>query len=160
MTEETCNIQTIFENRFEPEAFQDTASIRFWHLHSARYGNSKNITMLISGSQNDAEEYLRGLLASSITIFSLAVLWCLILVGFKCLGPYGVGWLSGKHVPLPPKPVEETFTKDEEFQQASTEWDQRYKKLMRSRKIMKGFVVFAGLGIVASAIMLSVKGYV
>lgn len=158
MTAESCNIQTIFDNPFEPRPFENTASIRFWHVHSARYGNSNNITMLISGSQSDAEEYLRGLLASSITIFSLAVLWCLVLVGFKCLGPYGVGWLSGKHVPLPPKPLEEAFAKEEEFQEASTTWEQRYKKLLLSRKIMKGFVVVAGLGIVASAIMLSVKG--
>ena len=158
MAEGKCNIQTIFENRFDPTAFQNTASIRFWHLHSARFGNTNNITMLISGSQSDAEEYLRGLLASSITIFSLAVLWCLVLIGFKCLGPYAVGWLSGKHVPLPPKPVEEAFAKEEEFQEASTTWEKQYKKLLLSRKVMKGFVVFCGLGIVASAIMLSVKG--
>ncbi len=160
MSAGSCTIPPLFEDPFSPATFQNTHSIRFWHQRAARYGNSNDIKFLIEGSESQAEEYLRGLLASSITMFSLAVVWCIFLVAFKCIGPYGVGWLSGRHIPIKPKPLEADYAKEEEFQVASVSWDKKYKKILRSRKIMKGFVIFSGLGIVASSIMLSVKGYV
>ncbi len=160
MSDETCTIPAVFETDFAPAIFQNTHSIRFWHQAAIRYGNSNDIKFLIEGSESQTEDYLRGLLASSITIFSIAVVWCIFLVAFKCIGPYGVGWLSGRHIPIKPKPFEADYVKEEEFQVASVSWDKKCNKIFRSHKIMKGFVIFSGLGIVASSIMLSVKGYV
>jgi len=90
--------------------------------------------LLAAGQDEDddvREDYLRGLLATSITIFSFFVFWIVVLLIFKYfLGPYSpVGWLSGSQIPLPPKPLandyavkaEQSTKKEESRSQSSAD---------------------------------------
>lgn len=163
MSSTTCDADISFGGDFFADDFHNTNSIKFWHSRSARYGNTNDLALLIDGSNDDRQEYIRGLLASSITIFTIAVFWCILLLGFKCIGPYGVGWLSGRLVPVIAKPEPSEYdhgVNDEHFQKDTDAWQLKYNKARRTRNILKGVIVLSCLGIIASAIVLSVKGYV
>jgi hypothetical protein len=118
--------------------------------------------LLIEGSTEEGQDYLRGLLASSITIFAVAFVWCCLLMVFKCMGPRKFGWLSGRHEPIPAEPDASHYpnggVNDPEFQKASEERQNKLEKTHKTRKILKWVVVCSGLLIVANAIMLSVMG--
>ena len=160
MSNETCSFQAIFEDQFQTYPFNNTAGISFWHLRSARFGHTNDLQYLIDGTKSEGEDYLRGLLASSILIFSIAIVWCIALLAFKWIGPRRVGWLSGKHVPLPPNPGREEAadSDDNKVDEGPTAWELKYNKIIRGRTIMKVLVVIAGIGIIINAIMLSVIG--
>jgi hypothetical protein len=154
------DIQLEYPDEFS-DVFADTNAIRFAHAAAPRYGHTANISKLLDGTEDDKEDYLRGLLASSITIFSFFVVWMFVLLAFKWSGPHSVGVLSGRRLPLPPKPETENYEDDMEgYQEALDEWNRIYHKVNRSQNVMKGLVVFAGLSIIVSSILLSVKGYV
>lgn len=156
----SCSFQGIFEDVFKTYPFNNTAGISFWHLNSARFGHTNNVTLLISGTKSQGEDYLWGLIASSILIFAISVVWCILLLAFKCIGPRRVGWLSGRHVPLPPNPGNEQDPNDDnsKVEEGPTAWKNKYNKIIRARTIMKALVVVAGIGIIINAIMLSLKG--
>jgi hypothetical protein len=156
----SCIFQGVFEDVFKTYPFNNTASIRFWHLHAASFGHPNDILLLIDGTKSQGQDYLRGLLASSILIFSIAVVWCILLLVFKWLGPRRVGFLSGRHVPLPPNPGKEEAANgdDNKIQEGPTAWEHKYNKVIRARTIMKVLVVVAGLGVIINAILLSVRG--
>ena len=165
-----CPIELGFEQNFSPDPFENTDTIRLSHRMAIRYGKPDDIKLLIQGTKEEGKDYLRGLLATSITIFCIAVVWCFLLIVFKCLGPRKVGWLSGTQIPLPPQPRQEDYGKDGDededdgnpsqssFLQDTAVWQQKYNRILRRRRFMKAAIVFSGLVIVANAIMLSVKG--
>jgi hypothetical protein len=156
----SCQVQLEYPDEFS-DVFTNTNAIRFSHAMALRYGHSSDISKLLDGDEDDKNDYLLGLLASSITIFIFFVVWMFFLLAFKWAGPYSCGVLSGSRVPLPPKPLPENYEDSEEgYQEALDEWNEIYHKVNRSQNVMKGLVVFAGLSIVVSSILLSVKGYV
>jgi hypothetical protein len=143
------------------DVFANTNAIRFTHAVVPRYGHTADISKLLDGTEDDQEDYLRGLLASSITIFSFFVVWMIVLLAFKWSGPYSVGVLSGRRPPLPPKPEAENYEDDMEgYQEALDEWNTIYHRVSRSQNVMKWLVIFAALSIIVCSILLSVKGYV
>jgi hypothetical protein len=159
--ESFCPVQTVFEEQFRPDRFQNTYNIRFWHSHSARFGKPSDMRLLIEGSKVEGKDYLRGLLASSITIFACAFVWCSLLLVCKYLGPRKCGWLSGRTI-VPAEPDATNYTNggvnDPTFQTALEERQTKLEKTHKTRRILKWTVVCSGLLIVANAIMLSVKG--
>ena len=66
------------------------------HNAPPRFGHSSNITGLLLGSQEQAEDYVQGVAAASILIAAFVVAWFIVLVVLKCLGPQRVGLLSGR----------------------------------------------------------------
>jgi hypothetical protein len=84
--------------------FQNTAAIRIAHRGIPRAGHSNNIMHLITGNQEQASDYFKGLLVSSIIILCFFLVWIALLVTLRCLGNKRVGWLSGRRQKLPPKP--------------------------------------------------------
>jgi hypothetical protein len=77
---EQCNIQTNFSEIFETKLFQNMRAVEFGHEVPLRYGYTNNITAVIAGDGNDSD-YLKGLLASSITCFCFFLCWTLALSG-------------------------------------------------------------------------------
>jgi hypothetical protein len=157
-----CPVQTSWEEEFRPNSFENTYSIRVWHSGSARFGKPSDMRLLIEGNKEDGQDYLRGLLASSIIIFCVAVVWCCLLLVFKCWGPRKCGWLSGQNIPIPAEPDAKCYSNggvnDPAYLEDTEERQTKLEKVHRTRKILKSIVIFSGLGIMASAIMLSVKG--
>jgi hypothetical protein len=108
-----CVIPEIDDGNFSPKAFHNTKAIKFVHQAVPRYGKPNDILLLVNGSEAEKKDYLRGLLASAITIFTIFLVWTCVLLYFKWQGPQRYGWLSGRRVPLPPKPRNPNDEKNE-----------------------------------------------
>lgn len=153
-----CTVQTNFVEQYRGGLFENTGFIFFFHRAAIRFGKPDDIQLVLEGTEEEQTDYVRGLLASSITIFAIFVFWMLLVLAFKCLGPYAAGILSGRRVPLPPKPQIQDFADDQVYQSQLETWTKNYDGTARGDKFMKGILVFAGLSIVTSSILLSVKG--
>jgi hypothetical protein len=130
----TCSIPTDLFEDFDAPAFKNTAAIQWMHDVPPRYGRSKDILLLMEGTEDEQEDYIRGLLASSITMLCFFGVWMIILAIFHCMGPSQVGVLSGK----PPNPTIPTPP--------------------RKLWFLRMLVLFAGLSIIISSILMSVNG--
>lgn len=91
------------------DLFYETRAIKFMHNVALRYGHPSNLTALLDESSSDntgkSGDYIRGLMATSVTLSCFFLLWMALLLIFKCvLGPRVVGFLSGRRLPVPPKP--------------------------------------------------------
>jgi hypothetical protein len=164
----------------EYEPFQRIPAISLVHNVAPRFGHTANITKLILGSSEEGEDYFRGLVAGGMAVVILFVVWVVVLIVVKCLGPKRIGWISGSRNPLPPNhPMldghpEEKY-KDPHQQQEeggetavdnnisvgseemSTEmWNQRFLRLKTHDRRMKGCVIIsAGAIVVCSLLMVS-----
>eukprot|EP00934_Nitzschia_sp_Nitz4_P008585 Nitzschia sp. Nitz4//scaffold211_size37880//865//2887//NITZ4_007697-RA/size37880-augustus-gene-0.57-mRNA-1//-1//CDS//3329541952//8575//frame0 len=148
---------------FDPQTFHNTASIEFWHKRAARYGNSANLSVFIEGTADDRHGYLRGLIATSITIFAVAFVWMAVLLTFKYIGPYGVGWWSGSEIPLPDSLNSSVRSHSDDIPHAkqSHRVDHRQATIdsaYRFRFVTRVIVLFCCVGIICSSILLSIKG--
>jgi hypothetical protein len=121
---------------------------------------------VIAGDGNDSD-YLKGLLASSITCFCFFLCWTLALWVMKCLGPQKVGGLSGRMKALPSKPVESSYNSSGEgddgntmYKQDVEEWTQHYQQTRGRLNMTRAAVVFAVLSIIVIAVLMSIYGYV
>lgn len=87
--------------------FENTNWIVSGHNRVPRFGHTNNITSVIEqGSNNDdIKNYVIGLSAASIAIFSFFCLWLIIVVILKCMGHNVVGFCSGGSVRIPPPPL-------------------------------------------------------
>jgi hypothetical protein len=99
---------------------------------------------------------MRGLLASSITMFVFFLVWSILLLIFKIFAPSDstnkTRWLAGK-----PLKVEEPPSKSTKpFQY--TEWKSHYDNVKRQVYCFRAIVLFAGLSIIISAIVMSIGG--
>jgi hypothetical protein len=129
----TCSIPTEFLEDFDAPAFENTAAIRWMHDAPPRYGRSKDILLLMEGTEEEQQDYMRGLLASSITMLCFFGFWMILLAVFYCMGPSQVGILSGK-------PPNQTTTPPRKL------W------------FLRMLVLFAGFSIILSSILMSVNG--
>jgi hypothetical protein len=120
--------ETDFGN-FSPISFHNTKAIQFVHGAVPRFGKPNDILLLVNGSEGEKKDYLRGLLASAITIFSIFLVWTCVLLYFKRQGPQSsYGWLSGRRVPLPPKPRKPTDDEKNEAPTADDKLDDETRK--------------------------------
>jgi hypothetical protein len=181
----SCQIENEFDD-FSPTLFQNTKQIQWVHNNVPRFGKTNDILALVTGSAEEGNDYFIGLLASSIAMFSVFLIWACILLCMKCKGPETFGWFSGRRLPFPPRPnsskgvVEEPADQNEAepveespigddgdlqmpdkmlaVDKDGTEWDIRYAAVQRQHKFMKMLVFFACLMIVIGSILMSVKG--
>ena len=103
-SEGVCAFTQAIDDGYRPDGFRDTPLIKFVHNRVPRFGNPNNILVLIEGTDEEKNDYLRGLLACSIAMFAVFLVWSLILIFMKYRGPQKYGWLSGRRNPIPPKP--------------------------------------------------------
>jgi hypothetical protein len=153
----SCSVQTEFPEQFDGEVFQNTRSIKFMH-RTPRFGHTTDIVMLMNESKEDGEDYIRGLLAASITIFCFFLVWLFMLLGFKCMGPNRVGWLSGSLAPFSAEPQEEDYDDAEEYKQDLEQWHKEHNRVSRRMNWIRALVVFAALLIIINSVLLCVKG--
>lgn len=86
--------------------FQNTDPIIAAHTKIWRGGHTNDVSSLISGTKEEADSYIVGLLVSSITILVLFLAWMILLIILKGLGRNRVGFLSGKRAKLPLKSIQ------------------------------------------------------
>jgi hypothetical protein len=153
----SCSVQTEFPEEFHDDVFQNTRPIEFMH-RAPRCGHTSDVVMLMNESKEDGEDYIWGLLAASITIFCFFLVWLFLLLGFKCMGPNRVGWLSGSMIPLPAMPQEEDCDDAEEYKQDLEPWHKEYNRVNRRMHWIRALVVVAALLIIINSVLLSVKG--
>ncbi|KAG7372726.1 hypothetical protein IV203_018869 [Nitzschia inconspicua] len=84
--------------------FRNTVPIRMAHSGVPRGGRSNDVLKVVTGSQQEKQEYVKGLLVSAIIILCFFGAWIILLIFLKCMGRNKVGWLSGRRQPLPAKP--------------------------------------------------------
>jgi hypothetical protein len=89
---------------------QNTAWTTFLHHRVPRFGNSNNVLDLAQGTQEEQNEYVRGLISSAVALSVMLFLWMLALFYFKLRGPSIFGWLSGRRVALPSEPTPDGLT--------------------------------------------------
>jgi hypothetical protein len=130
-----CSIPTELLEDFDAPPFQNTPAILWMHNLTPRFGRRNDVLSLMQGTEEEQQDYIIGLLASSIAMLCFFGLWMIVLAVFKCMGPSEVGILSGK-------PNTTRQTKPHRM------WFLRF------------LVLFAGLSIIVSSILMSVKGYV
>lgn len=135
---------------FTPPPFVNTRSIEWTHEMAPRFGAPNNLLLLMEGSADEQQSYLKGLMASSIAMFSLFIVWLVFLIVFRCMGPQEVGFLSGKPRPLPPQPPENS----EDF----VAWQKLKTSAERRMHLVRIVVCICGLLIIISSCLMAVKG--
>jgi hypothetical protein len=177
MSASFCSIDEVFEPEFFKEPFANTAAISFMHSAPTRFGYSSDLNLLIQGDSDTAKyDYLRGLLATSFTMFLFFFFWITLLLVLKCCGPKRVGFFSGSVTPLPAEPQEPHRLGGEELEVSmddtpgtDTETFRHYKeehKGWRTKKnaskrrlnIIRIIVLFCGTSIIVSATLMVTKG--
>jgi hypothetical protein len=112
MSSFSCQIDDNFEVPFTRDAFRNSAAIEWMHDGPPRFGHSRNVNKFINGDASEQEDYMKGLIASSIAMFCFFFVWIVILIIFKCLGPTRVGFLSGSIMPSPAEPMSSKLSKE------------------------------------------------
>ncbi|KAG7337817.1 hypothetical protein IV203_015286 [Nitzschia inconspicua] len=155
-TDEYCSIPTNILDDFETVSFQNTKAIRWMHDIPPRYGKPDDVLLLMAGDEEQQKDYMRGLLASSITMFVFFLVWSLLLLIFKCFAPPDSSnvtrWLAGERLRIdePPSKEHKPFH--------HSEWQKKYDNTKKQLYCFRGIVLFAGLSIIVSAIVMSVLG--
>lgn len=151
MSNVSCNVSNLqLVEAFQAPAFVTTNVIRRVHESAPRFGHSNDLLYLMTGDQAEQRDYVKGLIASSIAIFALFIVWLIFLVVFKCMGPYQVGILSGRPRPLPPMPANDSGD--------LIAWEQRRSQVESRLNRLRILVIICGMVIVVSACLMSVKG--
>lgn len=68
----------------------------------------------LAGTQEEQDEYVRGLIASAIALAVLFGLWMAALFYFKVRGPAYFSWLSGRREALPAEPKPDGINYDDD----------------------------------------------
>jgi hypothetical protein len=177
MASSFCSIEDVVEEpEFRKVAFRNTGAISFMHTAPPRFGHHSDLNLLIEGDSDDGNDYIKGLLASSIAMFCFFFSWITLLLVLKCCGPKRVGFWSGSIAPLPAEPQEPpeigheleasidaqgTETEIKGFQQYKddhTEWRNKKNASRRRLNICRVIVLFCGTTIIVSAALLVSKG--
>jgi len=86
---------------YQSVQFDDPDHVVRVHYDSPRFGHTRDIDVLIKDPRGDGKDYVKGLISSSIAIAVATVVWCLVLLFLRLLGPSRVGMMSGR---LPERP--------------------------------------------------------
>jgi hypothetical protein len=107
--QEVANILWQPEPYEDFESFRNTIAIRMAHTGVPRGGASNDILDVLMGSPEQVHDYRVGLLVASIIILLFFGAWIAMLLVFKWyFGTSKVGWLSGRRLPLPKKPTDQS----------------------------------------------------
>jgi hypothetical protein len=77
--------------------------------NAPRFGHSSDFSELFSKEAGAPEDYVAGLVFATGFILAVFILWSILLLIFKCLGPSQVGFLSGAPFKKPNHVEEENF---------------------------------------------------
>lgn len=78
---------------FVPEPYAPSRDTEILHRFT-RFGHTNNIEAFITGTST--ENYIVGCCAAAMLIFAIALVWFMVIIGFKVAGPKKVGFLAGK----------------------------------------------------------------
>jgi len=78
---------------YVPEPYTPSRETELLHKFT-RFGHTNNIDVLITGTST--ESYIVGCCAAAMLIFAIALIWFMVIIGFKVAGPKKVGFLAGK----------------------------------------------------------------
>ncbi len=78
---------------YVPEPYSPSRDTELLH-RLTRFGHTNNIEAFISGTSTN--DYIVGCCAAAMLIFAIALVWFMIIIGFKVAGPKKVGFLAGK----------------------------------------------------------------
>eukprot|EP00934_Nitzschia_sp_Nitz4_P007545 Nitzschia sp. Nitz4//scaffold1_size375055//99440//101442//NITZ4_000238-RA/size375055-augustus-gene-0.710-mRNA-1//-1//CDS//3329540931//7535//frame0 len=184
----TCEIPNVeLIEEYNATEFYNTRAIEWMHSVSPRFGHSKNILSLMEGSDTQQKDYMRGLMASSLAMFCFFGVWMIVLLVFRCMGPYEVGFLSGRMRPLPPKPSSRKNSNSNSRNNGSwnridasgsvsssgsaserwfgvavsaddVNWEQMRRNKERWLKFLRSCVCFFGLAIIVSSLLMAKNG--
>jgi hypothetical protein len=169
-----CPIDDVSEPDFRKDRFENTEAISFMHKTPPRFGYHSDLNLLIDGDSEDANDYIKGLLASSFAMFCFFLVWITILLVLKCCGPKRVGFWSGRIAPLPAEPqpprcgdeleassmdTQRTETKTfQNYKEDHKEWRNTKNASKRRLNILRIIVLFCGTSIIVSATLMVSKG--
>ena len=132
----SCEIPTEFlieESFTGAPDFENTVAIRWMHNNMPRFGYPRELSTLMTGTSEEQTQYKRGLIATSYAMICVFVLWSILLILFKRMGPKKAGILSGASPTVSNTPP------------------------LRKR-IFRGIFLFAGLSIIICSILMSLNG--
>jgi hypothetical protein len=159
-----CIIDGGHYGAFETDRFANTRAIDLAHEVPHRYGHTNNLSLLMSGTEEEQNDYLIGLVATAVSMFIFFLVWTFVLLIFKYMGPTKVGGMSGQMTAMPPPPIPETTScegnEPSQYKEDLTEWHTLYRKKGRRLNIARYAVVVAGISIIVSSICMSIFGYV
>lgn len=146
----SCEIPSVdLIEAFEAPPFQNTPAIEWIHT-APRFGHTNNVLLLMQGNEDEQRDYIMGLISSSIAVFCFFLLWVVLLIVFKCMGPYEAGFLSGEPRPLPSRPA----ANSSEY----ASWKRDADKQTRWLQVLRIIACFSGFAVVLGAILMATKG--
>lgn len=151
-----CLIDDNFEEDFQVPSFRNTAAIEWMHSAPPRFGHDSDLNDLIGGSQEDGNDYIKGLLASSIAMFCFFSVWIMTLLVLKCCGPKRIGIWSGSITPLPAEPPNKGGRLEDHLERRA--WSAQKQAAKRRLTIMRLIVLLAGTIIMISAGLMVARG--
>lgn len=110
--------------------------------NAPRFGHSSDFYKLFSYDSDEQVDYANGLIFITCLLFSFFLFWSILILVFKCMGPYQVGFLSGYHF-IQPDPATDLTMK---------------KPYRRPRRVRITFVCCAIVVLVFSGLM-ATKGF-
>jgi hypothetical protein len=173
MASSFCSIDDVIEPQFRKDPFENTVAISFMHTSLPRFGHHSDLNLLIEGDSKDANDYIKGLLASSIAMFCFFLVWITLLLVLKCCGPKRVGFWSGSIAPLPAEPqppklgdgleasIDTQGSESKNFKRYKEdceEWRNKKNAFKRRLNIFRIIVLFCGTSIIVSATLMVSKG--
>mmetsp|Transcript_32560 Transcript_32560/g.60154 ORF Transcript_32560/g.60154 Transcript_32560/m.60154 type:complete len:363 (+) Transcript_32560:105-1193(+) len=84
-------------SNYVPKPYTVPSAISQTH-NQPRYGFTNNFKALISGNNDEATDYVLGIIIGAMIILGVAILWFLAIVVLKILGQKKVGFLAGLFV--------------------------------------------------------------
>ena len=82
---------------YSPEEYVPPKHISNTH-NQPRFGFTNDVGVLLSGSEEQKQEYVKGVLIGAMIILGVAVLWFLVIISLKAMGQKKVGFLAGRLV--------------------------------------------------------------
>lgn len=126
------------EDLLRPSAFSDSNRLERTNDLAIRFGASNEMLTLLEGSNDESEDYLYGLLASSLIVAVFFLIWSIVICVLRCTGNRRVGFLCGRFVrPDPPPPENENAPNDSHNGDCDALNDDELKKFKSSEEFFE-----------------------
>lgn len=134
--------------------FSNTPAIRYAHEFPHRYGHSSNLTAFVLGTEDD---YIRGLLATSVTITAILLAWILIGLFLYWNPSFKRKWVDGYLLgrKLRPPRDRHSYSNRQEYEDEWMKWNHSRES---QRRLTSGCARVGCAGIIVGAIILSGVG--
>jgi hypothetical protein len=102
----SCDVPVFVDKYRSLPPFSNTPPIEIAHTGIPRFGFPNDIMLLITGTEQDQQDYVKGIVISSVVVACFFLVWVVALCVLKGMGRKRVGWLSGQRKALLPRPKE------------------------------------------------------